>query len=137
MKVVPNQPLTDVILTWWCDGCDSLIENGDGYIEVSYTEVHEAEAKWTEGKRAHSDEHGGEVWNMLDLMQMPQAVPWHAWHDKCDPDSGSNTYWIAIERVRNLAQLLDLHGHMGEKNWTKYTDFNDIRRQLPNLYGTC
>lgn len=139
MKVEPNQRLDAITLTWFCDHCGLPVENGDGHIEVSRTAARDAQAAWAAGKRAHTDEHGWETWDTRDLMAMPEPVRWQVWHAKCDPDpdGDADPYWIAIERVRNLAQLLDLHGHMGEKNWTKYTDFDDIRRHLPGLYGVC
>jgi hypothetical protein len=136
VKVTPSVPLDTITLMWKCDGCDTAIEDGDGHIEVSHDEVNEAQMRWKEGKKAHVNEHGWEVWSVGDLMEMPRAVRWHAWHSKCDPDRNANVYWIAIERVRTLAGLLDLHGHMSQKNWTKYTDFDDIRRHLPDLYGS-
>ena len=135
MKVTPSMPLAKITLTWECDGCAELIEDGEGHIEVSHDEVYEAEMKWKEGKKAHTTEGGWEMWGAQDLLAMPRPVRWHAWHSKCDPKPNANIYWIAIERVRSLAGLLDLHGHMSEKNWTKYTDFDDIRRHLPDLYG--
>lgn len=137
VKITPSMPLDKITLTWECDGCSKAIGDGDGHIEVSHEDVNVAQAQWKEGKAAHTDERGWEMWPAQDLMAMPRPVPWHAWHSKCDPDREANVYWVAIERVRTLAGLLDLHGHMGEKNWTKYTDFEDIRRHLPGLYGAC
>lgn len=137
MKVEPSQPLDTITLTWFCDHCGLPVGDGDGYIEVDRSAAFENKRVWQAAKKERTDEHGWVMWGVQDLLQMPRPVRWHVCHQGCDPSPESDSYWIDVERVRTLAGLLDLHGHMSEKNWTKYTDFHDIRRHLPDLYGAC
>lgn len=144
MRIEPDRPLTSVILRWFCDGCGNLIGDGTGYIEVVLAEVFAVErgrreARLRAEERAAQSGHPAGMISLADLELIHDAN-WHAWHQECDPDptnAVSDSYWVDIERVRSLGQLLDLHAHVGEKTWAKHTDLKDLRRHLPDLYGTC
>lgn len=95
-------------LQWPCDVCGKPIADGDGLVTIHRDEIpshRRAEVEWK--RRGPRGE-------------------WRLWHRGCDPDINSDDYFFRIERVRTVADLLDMTAHLSEKGWD--TNWPDVLR---------
>jgi hypothetical protein len=82
-------------------------------------------------------------WGLMtggDLLSIPSRARWRVFHRTCDPelqdpDSGIISYWVRIERVRTLGDVLRWSCHLSGKNWLEDTDWIVViaARVLPQL----
>lgn len=116
-------------LVWVCDECGKPVGDGAGWVTISYAEIgtyRRDEAAWE--KKHCTNPHGFNVHRLSDLMELPEPVVWHVWHKACDPDIDSSDYFIHIERIRTVAELLEWTSHLMEKTWLPSTTWRDVLR---------
>lgn len=105
--------------------------DGDGYLHLDLTKVHEVEKL----SRERDLSQAGKPWqsrlvSLGDVLAFPDLVAWHAHHFECDPDRDHLCYWFDVEKARTHAHLLNWTAHLMEKTWLTYTDWDElIRRQ--------
>lgn len=138
MRVRPYPPIESIVLAWYCDGCGLPVENGAGWIEVSYRDLTQAQDRAARVRaNFRAKDNCGTPITPADLSDLPDPVRWMAWHQRCTPDtSDSPSYRMPIGRVRNLSQLLELHGEVSRKTWHLLTDFVDLRLFLQPEHPT-
>lgn len=126
--------------TWTCDKCHRPVANEKGYICCDWLEALKRQRLHDQRdreKRKEAEASGTKFicWTGAELLRDYQPpVTWEVLHYRCDPDPDRNDYWFAIERCRDLEDLLDWNAHLAEKQWLKHTDwFRFIQRRLaPN-----
>lgn len=118
-------------LVWPCDICSAPIDDNDGYLTMSYAELHNYRA----AVKAHDDrmaaahpewENGWRIYSLGELYDWPPRVAWQAFHGACDPDPESSDYWIGVERLRTPRALIGWCAHLGEKKWLVDTNWRQI-----------
>lgn len=119
-------------VVWPCHVCASPVEDGDGYLTVSYREIfayQDAQEAFDEmlAERAREND---SIFAGFVLSEMPDVEParWTALHRWCDPEPESNDYHFAIERIRTQAHVISWAAHLAEKNWIDYTNWSDVLR---------
>jgi hypothetical protein len=121
----------DSYLTWACDECGKPIPDGEGYITVSYAEIH-AYRQWHDefDERQRIKANGGLIsYCISELAGMPDPARWRCLHRSCDPTPDSTDYWIDIERIRTYPRLLEWTAHLLEKTWLQSTSWRSILRR--------
>jgi hypothetical protein len=121
-------------LTWMCEVCDMSIADEDGYVTMSFAELHEfkrATKAWDE--RIDAKYPGPwRAYPMSELSDLPNRVRWRVLHRNCDAELESPAYWIAVERIRSAGDVISWSSHLLEKNWIQETSglLRDIASQL-------
>lgn len=116
-------------IIWNCDQCAKPIDDGTGYVAVSYSDIRKTE----EAREAWEKANPGPVYRGDVLMAYPEDARWHALHADCDPMPDSGDYWFAVERIRTIAQALDWTLHLMEKVWLPCTDWVAFLRRVVKL----
>lgn len=127
-------------LEWRCSICRSPIDDEDGYVELPSIEMvrHRGEmARWKET-------HPPGPWGLITasaLREYPNEPHWWIIHRQCDPDTEGGGYWIGVERIRTLVQLLQWTQHLMGKTWFAETDWGDAIigkaiSMLPRVLGS-
>ena len=112
-------PYNDV--AWICDECGEPIADDGGWLTV---DVRAAIAR-----SRKLDDFRPSAATLDDIVTLGQAAPWSALHAACDPgDMGG--YWIAIDRLRTAAQILDWSAHLAGKRWASGTDWWRVVREV-------
>lgn len=114
---------------WVCHLCDEAIRDGDGYLEVDQllaVQLIEARARERAERNAHIA--AGNLVACITPIKLgrrePRRAYWRAIHRSCDTDIGGSQYWIGVERIRTIQQLLDWNAHLGGKDWLSATDWH-------------
>lgn len=123
VKPGTNHPATTKQV-WVCRHCNEPIKDGDGYLQVDVNRAvslmrreHELRIEAAQTNRLIT--FGGDrPWPSLEEIR---SAGWEALHRKCDPDVGGSQYWIGVERIRTMAQMLDWNAHLCEKEWVHHT----------------
>jgi len=112
-------------LVWLCDACREPVENGGGWVTISYAEIgeHQRQDKIID---AAALARGGGSWKIYNLADIQDSVRWHVYHRECDPEPDGPDYWIEVSRIRTLPQLVHWTAHLLEKNWISDTNWNSI-----------
>lgn len=92
------------MLTWLCQRCEEPINDGDGYLHVSHTEIR----------------------HVLRLQVYDQPALWMVHHRGCDPRPMSDDYWIDVAHVHTWHDVLDRHLHLQRKKWLPATDWPSV-----------
>jgi hypothetical protein len=99
---------------------------------VHYAAVHEHRRL----KEAWGREHAGRVAIPLDAFdRYPRAPHWAVLHRACDPQPESDDYWIGVERIRSLADVVAWSGHLVGKTWLPATDWAVLLRRIGREAG--
>ncbi|HEV8534861.1 MAG TPA: hypothetical protein VGR87_03960 [Candidatus Limnocylindria bacterium] len=98
--------MTDGPIQWRCGRCSEVIDDGDGYIVIAFSEI-----------RAH-----------LAMRTLPGARGWRVVHRRCDrwPRDG---YEINVERIRTARDLADWTRHLAEKAWLARSNWTELSRR--------
>ena len=64
-----------------------------------------------------------------ELMALPESVPWLPLHQACDPRPDV-WYWIDVERIGTLRQVIHWASHLSDKGWITATDWADLLRRI-------
>lgn len=117
-------------LRWKCDKCGDEIGDAEGWLTVDESAVGEAQDKQRAWDDAHPrDEMGHRGLTMREIMEQPDAVPWRAYHRRCDPKPEGGGYTIEVSRIRNFRHALGWSLHlMGSKEWVALTDWDEFIR---------
>jgi predicted GIY-YIG superfamily endonuclease len=114
--VVAPQPIA--ALEWHCEVCDLPIADDRGHIWIDLTDIYRAEEQDRETESR-------DTLRCYKISELPDVVHWHAHHNACDPEPNSNSYDIAIERIRTITDLLAWTAHLIEsKRWLPITDWD-------------
>lgn len=105
-------------LVWICEACDGEIADGDGWLTCSDFEVADTE------RIIRDIYENREPWSPIPLSEFPDHVHWYRYHCSCDPHADEGSYWIAVERIRTLPELLSWTAHLMQKRWLKATDWS-------------
>jgi predicted GIY-YIG superfamily endonuclease len=131
-----NQRYGEAQLMWNCDVCETPIEDGEGYLTVSYTEIFDhkhwmdAFNKKQQRGLAELDQEGFVVFQLSALNDCPPRAPWRRLHQRCDPNIESTDYWFSIERIRTYPQVLEWTAHLMGKNWLLATNWSSLLRSI-------
>lgn len=117
--------VTNGQVTWYCDGCGQPIADRDGFLGVDTHEANRIGALWKEHNKTHP------LSSMLSEMPEETATAWYAFHVECVPQSESGgEYSIGVERLRTLGHVLHWTGHLMEKHWLHWTNWDHMIRAL-------
>jgi hypothetical protein len=126
-----SEPTTRQLI-WMCEACHRPIASGEGYVWVSWKEVHDAELAIKEWNATID----GPFLTAVDLHNIPHGARWHVHHAKCDPDPNSADYWSAVERLDTWEEIFDFLAHILEKDWVReYTQIQNFVRSIPRRFG--
>lgn len=109
-------------LVWICDVCGGAVEDGHGYLTVSFAEIARA-------RSAAATSTADAAWTPINLGALPPPAVWLVLHGKCDPNPLTHAYWYDVERVRTTSELLLRTAHMVGKPWLRFTTWGDILRR--------
>lgn len=113
-------------LVWTCNACGRPVNDGDGYIHVSYAEL----GQYERDKKAWEEKWPGEgslrFIPASAYFDFPHQVRWRTHHAACDPNPDSYDYWIDVERVRSNSGLLARTAHLMGKRWLKNTNWDTV-----------
>lgn len=116
-------------LVWECEVCGEPIEDGAGYLTVSYADMAAYDKAHQEFRDRHRTPGGWVVYSGTDLADFPNEVSWRVLHAACDPKPDSYDYWIGVERVRSQSDVLSWTAHLLGKNWLPITGWDAIVRK--------
>lgn len=110
------------MIRWACEACGELIRKGTGEIYIVGSELAIAEKALIERRR---EEATREPWKPINLEGYidPPIAPWHARHNRCDPEPSASSYWFDVARARTALQILDWTFHLSEKSWYEATNW--------------
>lgn len=133
-------------LTWKCDECRAECDD-DGAIFIHMIEYHKAAdamAEWdtfeftkrreaTEKAEAAGEPYHG--WEATLMSELPD--PEHGtWVVGCKRHIPANHYYlIDLDRADTPYKLLNWTAHLSSKNWTEYTDWDDLIRMVAHAGG--
>jgi hypothetical protein len=124
-------------LSWICDVCRAPVWDGDGYLTISDADIRrwkDLNRQWDEElDRRFPGKDEWRVYSFADPMLPPlDAIPrWRTLHGRCDPEPQTNDYWIGMERIREVSQVLSWTAHLIEsKEWLPETDWDDVLRRV-------
>lgn len=117
------------LIEWICAGCRCPIVDGEGFLEVRRDHCCRYEVELREWKAANP----GPVIDGGALLAYPHRASWQAFHWVCDPEAHSDSYWIAVERIRTSAQFIEWTGHLSEKRWFGDTDWPTLCHRVAGL----
>jgi hypothetical protein len=112
-------------LTVICGACHEPISPGGGFLGVRDADIgryQSAEAAWREM-------HPGSLHSGADLMELPGAVTWVAYHFDCDPKPDEHGYQIDTEEITTWPQLTSWTAHLMGKTWLSWTDWDELLRE--------
>lgn len=112
-------------IVWPCAECDEAIDDGTGYVHVSYAQINEHQRAW----RDFNEEHQG-LAPASEFRSLPDRAHWRAHHVDCDPNPDDVDYWFDVSRARTHAQLLYWTAHLLGKNWIQDTSWSELIRIL-------
>lgn len=120
-------------LTWNCDHCGNHVEDGTGYLHISYAEINRREkeyADWNQKQRSNvlADSHV-RVITAAELMTAPALAQWQISHTDCDPAPESNDWHVPITYALTYRELIDLTAHLMGKTWINSTNWPELLRQ--------
>jgi hypothetical protein len=118
-------------LAWICEVCNIEIADGDGWLTCSDFEVADVERR--EREIYESREHS---WSPIPLSDFPDHAQWHKYHRLCDPDPNEDSYWINVERIRTLPELLAWTGHLMQKRWIRVTNWSYLIEGIAHQHGS-
>jgi len=122
-------------LVWTCDECGRPIRDGDGWVTIGYADIRAYRVAAADWERRHPRGDGWRILSLGEYEDFPNPVRWHVWHRRCDPDITSEDYFIDIDRIRTVAQLLEWSSHLMEKTWFANTTWKDVLRGQANQLG--
>lgn len=119
-------------IVWNCDVCGTAIADDEGYVTASYREINAYPDLVVEWERRHpSQVEGWDVRSFTDYMDYPEPASWRVLHRACDPFPTSNDYWISVERIRTLEQVIGWTAHLMEsKQWIGNTTWTSVLRRV-------
>lgn len=109
-------------IVWRCDVCDHPIDDGDGYITVSYPDIFRYQRDVDAWKAAHPQK----LIRLSEYDTYPEPAKWHVLHRDCDGDIDRYDYWWAIERFRTHQDVIARTAHISTKKWLQHTDWREI-----------
>lgn len=117
---------------WICEVCKTPIDDGRGYVTVSYSELLSYPDRVKEWEDEYVDVSPISGWKSytLDVLQFhPEGPRWRVLHRHCDPAINSNDYWIAVERIRTHTDVIAWSAHLFGKKWIQSTNWNSLIRR--------
>ena len=125
-STIGNRRPSPYHLAWRCDCCGHYLEDGEGWITVDLAAVLAVQRQWSawEAKR-----HEPGAVPLGELLALPTEVPWHVYHQDCDPAPEDPAYWWTIERARTISDVFGWWLHLSGKNWFKHTDWEGLIRE--------
>lgn len=114
-------------LIWTCEVCDHAIDDHEGYVTVSYTDMGEYGRLRDEWERTYLiSDMPLKAYNVGALAYHPDLPRWRVLHRDCDPRPTSNDYWISVERIRTLADVIHWSAHLMNKKWIQETTWTSV-----------
>lgn len=113
-----------------CGACAEQIEGDSGWLVVDLDDVIERERVWRAFSAANPGAH-----SVSQLLALPCRIEWKAWHRHCDPDIGSNAYYIDSGSLTTWRQVANWTAHLMEKSWLPNTNWDDVLRGLASGSG--
>lgn len=119
-------------LEWPCDICGEKVEDGEGYLTVSYRDIAQWEQWHEEFDRSRRERAQGGItfYCVSDLNDMPPRAAWKVLHRRCDPEPASSDYWYEIGRIRTPADVFARTAHLMGKRWINSTDWQNVLWRL-------
>jgi len=116
--------------TWRCDRCAKPILDGHGFVSFrnpwtgGYPDFTDAEQRRYNEEYLKADAaltaREGKSFTLAELERFPQyphRVRMEAVHRRCNPLPDDPCYWVPVEKIRDLADVLDWVAHLLEKPW--------------------
>lgn len=125
---VPPRPS----IVWLCAVCGEPVDDEDGWLSVDIAYRNEVEDAWHEFEERERESKSAGM-DLGALLSLPEDAPWLAYHRRCDPNPEAASYWIAIERLRTHAQLLEFTAHLMGKRWLRYTNWDHLIRRMAGV----
>jgi hypothetical protein len=124
-------------VTWTCEVCGQPIADGEGYVAMSYAELHEYKPALKAWEERIAEAYPGpwRAYPFSELHDHPSPVRWHVLHGRCDPRPEGDDYWIGTERIRTAADVISWSAHLLEKNWIQDTTWSDVLREVEGQLG--
>lgn len=133
-------------LRWYCDECGHEVANGSGYVTI------DGRAAWARLRAKNQMRSAREVvpgetpaqavrrrvtfTNLSAVLTLEDEHPrplWHALHAACDPQPDSLDYWLAVESISTLPQVLNWTAHLMGKEWVSETDWRDLINRIAEV----
>ena len=123
-------------LEYICEGCGQAIEDGEGGIAVSYSEIHQVEQEERAFDKKYAmvgpdGESRGVMISGSAWQELPGEAVWHTGHWRCM--DVKMPYDIAVEDLRTHAQVLGSVAHLLGKDWVQCTDLQSWLYRLDGV----
>lgn len=100
-------------IQWICEVCSTSIHYGNGYLQVSYVDIH----AYLDAIKRQKELPG--AW------PPPQLAHWWVTHSACDP-LNDNVYHYNLDRVSTYQELMGAEKHVSGKRWFAATDWDEL-----------
>jgi hypothetical protein len=123
---------TKSMVTWACEECGDVIVDGEGYLAISYADINTYRDAVREWNVTHNQPNNGRfrVLTTDEFLTYPEPPRWHVCHASCDSEPDSPDYWIGVERIRTVAEVLRWTAHLAGKNWQPSTNWSELLRDV-------
>lgn len=113
------------LIDWKCQTCSGPAD-GEGAVWVSYADIaayEQGRKAWDEKRRAEQQQNAGFMrFNVADVLLAPRPARWTVQCKSCcGPCDGA--YWIALRRLRTLADMIRMTAHLQPKSWFPDTNW--------------
>lgn len=116
--------MSEQLLVWSCQVCGLPIADREGYVHVDALEANRRMIEARESERARN---GRRSVSLADLLALPKDIPWQVHHTACAAQPDGPDYWIDVETIRRMDQLMSWSLHVTEKNWVnEATDWHEF-----------
>lgn len=114
-----------------CDGCLTVIADGEGHV---WTDRHVAEKTARKGRGEDvSWMDDDPLANAVDALAVGEAgVAWHTTHNECAPKMPSWAYAIPVHRINAWPAFLHWTAHLMDKGWLDATDWAEFIHRTVN-----
>jgi hypothetical protein len=106
---------------WQCEACKFPLEGNDGYLAVSYNDIHRYRGEIDAWERKYGN---SRIYTLAHLVGHPEPVRWHVRHDRCG--SVENPYAIDSGRIQSWRDVVGWTAHLASKTWTAWSDWSQL-----------
>lgn len=122
--------LPTAYVSWTCTTCGAdVTDDQDGYLSISMATVRQHQDDLAAFDAAQDQ---GSI-ALGDLIAAyPNPARWRCYHAEHDPEPDGFAYEVELDKVRTFAGLARTTAFLAGKNWTRFTDWNEIvERKAP------
>lgn len=103
---------------WNCNECDKPIDDDHGWLTIDQNEARRRAQPFESSDPTSAMMPPEDVTRMIEKVVTERDNPVvRFYHKRCDPTMEQDSYWLDIDRIRTLSDLVRITAHLAEKPW--------------------